>query len=629
MRLVLPLLWQHMKKMPRLWAGLAVLTTLMAALWVIEPLYSSYAVDALLTLADGKQVNFVQIFGWWGAVFFALSLVQGVEKYFQWKMVIDVELSFVQRLYRHALHLPMAFHVQQKAGEAMKVIDEGGSELSYVARILIDLFPSVLSSLAFLIISLFIEPLLAGVLMGTLLLYCIIIIVGTIKTEKLQDRANRAWVRPTGRAFDVFTNIFTVKSAARELSELERMQTGHRTVLKWQLKVNKRWAIIEAMHFFMLTRILLVGIGILLYVHGSLTLGELYFFQFSFFRVLVPFEILANVLPDWNKNVGKIKLAHSLFAIAQEKGIRKAGIVPKTLRGEIEFQRVSFAYDHKTHTLKTEEEDATPDILPEAESLLNDNVSLHTPPEEKREPGRASSESSQQLEPISVLRDVDLHVLPGEHIALVGHSGAGKSTIAMLLNRFYDPTQGSILVDGLDLKKLDLRWWRSQIGLVLQDNLMFNDSLLDNIRYARPNATEEEIRTAARRASAEEFIAKLPHKYRTLVGERGIRLSGGERQRIAIARAILKNPSIVILDEATSALDSLTEKKVQEGIQELIKGRTSFIIAHRLSTVRSVDRIAIVEGGAITACAPHDILMQQSETYRSMIALQRGGVLAE
>ncbi len=227
------------------------------------------------------------------------------------------------------------------------------------------------------------------------------------------------------------------------------------------------------------------------------------------------------------------------------------------------------------------------------------------------------------------IKNITLDIRPGEHLALVGHSGAGKSTVAMLLNRFYDVTDGAILVDGTDMRDLDVHWWRSQIGLVLQENITFNDTIKENIRYARPDATDAEIVDAATRASAHAFISKLPKGYDTLVGERGIRLSGGERQRVAIARAILKKPSIVVLDEATSALDSITEREVQNGIKSLIEGRTAVIIAHRLSTVRSVNRIAVLADGKLIACAPHEELLKTCDAYRTMVELQQGGILAE
>lgn len=608
-----------------------VLTT--AALWVIEPLYSSHAVDTLLTVKEGNEVNLWRIFGWWGLIFLGLSLTQAFGKFLEWKLAMRMELDTTEETFKHVLHLPIAFHTQQKSGEAMKVIEDGSTELAYVSRIIIDFIPSILSSLAFLFISLKIQPLLAAILFGSMMLYSGVIIVGSVKTMKLQQRANKAWVKPTGRAFDVLTNIFTVKSAGHEDRELERMHRGHNTVMKWQLKVNKRWAFIEALNFFMLTRIAIIGIGIILFVKELLTLGEVYYFQNSFYRVLVPFEILANALPSWNKSLGKIRMARNLFSIKEEEEEHKGTKTLKKIEGNVVFKEVEFTYG-KRQTLKLQADEDDDDTLsieaflekPEkreaGSSMVDSQMSRHEKASE------LTSNDEPSIEPPAVLHDVDLVVKAGEQIALVGHSGAGKSTIAMLINRFYDPTKGSILVDGVDLRDMDIQWWRSQIGLVLQDNVMFNDSLLENIRYARPNASEKDIIQAAKRASAHEFIEKLPGKYLTMVGERGIKLSGGERQRIAIARAILKNPAIVVLDEATSALDSLTEKKVQEGIKELIEGRTSFIIAHRLSTVRSVDRIAVVEGGRITACAPHEELLKTSKIYKEMVDLQKEGILA-
>ncbi len=633
MKLVLSLMAQSFKRYPGHWLSVLVLVLLTACLWVIEPLYSSSAVDQLLKIADGEEVNLWRIFGWWGLIFLGLSVTQAFGKFLEWKLAMKLELDATEEAFDHVLKLPIAFHTQQKSGEAMKVIEDGSTELAYVSRIIIDFIPSILSSIAFLIISLTIQPILAAILLVSMTLYSSIIIFGSIKTMKLQERANKAWVKPTGRAFDVLTNIFTVKSAGHEDRELERMHRGHTTVMKWQLKVNKRWAFIEALNFFMLTRILIIGIGIILFVKQILTLGEVYYFQNSFYRVLVPFEILANALPGWNKSLGKIRMARNLFTINKEEHDHKGTKKLKDMKGEVIFKNVGFTYG-KRQTMKLQADDDEDETLSidaflekpakkEAGSSAEHQKNRH----EKKSELTSADESA--IEPPDVLHDVDLHVQAGEHIALVGHSGAGKSTIAMLINRFYDPTKGAIFIDGVNMKDMDIQWWRSQIGLVLQDNVMFNDSLLENIRYARPNASEKDIIQAAKRASAHEFIEKLPGKYLTMVGERGIKLSGGERQRIAIARAILKNPAIVVLDEATSALDSLTEKKVQEGIKELIEGRTSFIIAHRLSTVRSVDRIAVVEAGEITACAPHEELLKTSRIYKEMVDLQKEGILAE
>ena len=211
-----------------------------------------------------------------------------------------------------------------------------------------------------------------------------------------------------------------------------------------------------------------------------------------------------------------------------------------------------------------------------------------------------------------VLRDINLHVKPGEMIGLVGHSGAGKSTLINLICRFYTPDSGRLEVDGEDIKQIDLKDLRRQIGVVLQEPYLFSGTIAENIAYAHPDATMEDIITAAKAANAHEFVVKFPDGYDTEVGERGGRLSGGERQRISIARAILHNPRILILDEATSSVDVETEKKIQQAIDRLVQNRTTFAIAHRLSTLRNADRLFVIEKGKGVECGSHEELMEQT-----------------
>ncbi len=227
------------------------------------------------------------------------------------------------------------------------------------------------------------------------------------------------------------------------------------------------------------------------------------------------------------------------------------------------------------------------------------------------------------------LNNISFKIEPGQTVALVGHSGSGKTTIMMLLTRLVDPTSGVIMIDGVDIRKYNLEEIKSYVGTVLQENAMYNETVAENIVYGDPFASRENVIQAAKQAHADEFISKLSKGYDTLIGERGIRLSGGEKQRMAIARAILKNPRIVVLDEPTSALDSITEEKVQHGISELMKGRTTLIIAHRLSTVRSADVIMVIENGKIIGQGPHEELVKISPTYKRMVDLQTKGFLAE
>jgi subfamily B ATP-binding cassette protein MsbA len=221
-----------------------------------------------------------------------------------------------------------------------------------------------------------------------------------------------------------------------------------------------------------------------------------------------------------------------------------------------------------------------------------------------------------------ILRSIDLEVKNGEVLAVVGSSGAGKSTLVHLIPRFFDLTGGRLLIDGQDVRDVTLASLRAQIGIVTQETVLFNDTVRNNIAYGQPHVPQKGVEAAARAALAHDFIMEMPNGYETIIGERGLRLSGGERQRMAIARALLKNAPILILDEATSALDSESEALVQSALQNLVVGRTVFVIAHRLSTVRRADRIVVLENGTISDIGAHEDLMKKLGTYRRLYDLQ-------
>ena len=223
---------------------------------------------------------------------------------------------------------------------------------------------------------------------------------------------------------------------------------------------------------------------------------------------------------------------------------------------------------------------------------------------------------------VTVLDDLSLHLMPGEVVAVVGPSGAGKSTLASLIGRLYDPDAGRVLLDGRDLRELETEFLRRQIGAVAQEPILFSTSIADNIRYGRPGATQAEVEAAARTANAHAFVAGFPQGYETLVGERGVQLSGGQKQRVAIARAVLKDPRILVLDEATSALDAESEHLVKEALERLMRGRTTLIIAHRLSTVKDAHRVVVLDGGRIVQAGAHTALLREEGLYRKLVERQ-------
>ena len=316
---------------------------------------------------------------------------------------------------------------------------------------------------------------------------------------------------------------------------------------------------------------LVIWYGGLLVFDGRLSVGQLMSFVIYTLTVAFSLGALADLWGDFMRAAGAGERIFELLDRAPAIPL-DGGLAPDRVDGRVEFARVGFAYPTRP--------DAT------------------------------------------VLDDVTLTVSPGEVVALVGHSGAGKSTLAHLLTRFYDPTAGEVRLDGRDLRALDPSWLRRHIGVVSQEPLLFSSSLAENIRYGKPDATDAEVEAAARVANAHEFIARFPDGYATKVGERGVQLSGGQRQRVAIARAVLKNPRVLILDEATSALDAESEHVVQEALDRLLAGRTTLVIAHRLSTVQRADRVVVIDGGRVVQEGTHAALVGEPGLYRRLVERQ-------
>ncbi len=323
--------------------------------------------------------------------------------------------------------------------------------------------------------------------------------------------------------------------------------------------------------------LLILGLGGWLVVRGEMQVGTLVAFNAYIayvFPPIVRFVDLTAVLQRANTALENIFAVFDTRPEIENDTTRPA--LPDPVRGEVEFEAVNFDYD------------AGP-------------------------PGAGRPRT---------LTEVSFRVPAGTMVAIVGPSGSGKSTLINLLARFYDPASGAVRVDGHDLREVSVESLRSRIGIVLQDNVLFSGTLEDNLKYGRPDATREQIAAAAQAANAHEFIAALPDGYTTLVGERGARLSGGQRQRIAIARALLKDPRILIFDEATSALDTQSERLIQQAMERLMQGRTTFVIAHRLSTIRKADLILVMDGGRLVEAGRHDDLIANGGLYSRLHALQ-------
>ncbi len=371
---------------------------------------------------------------------------------------------------------------------------------------------------------------------------------------------------------DIFSGIRVVKAFGMEEREADRYDEICANLRDVSIRNERIWAIIwPILNFFM-------GVGeffLLFYVgnkilDGSMTLGEMAQFSAYVSMIYGPLRWIAN-MP--RRMINFMTSAAKVFEIIDEDVdvADREDAVELKIKGEIEFKNVSFGYDETT----------------------------------------------------DVLKNIDLHVKPGEMIGIVGKSGVGKSTLINLLMRMYDIGEGSITVDGVDLRDISQDSLRSQIGVVLQETFLFAGTIYDNIAYAKPRATRDEVITAAKIAGAHEFIMKLPDAYNTKVGEKGQTLSGGERQRVSIARALLHNPRILILDEATASLDTETERQIQDSLQKLIKDRTTFAIAHRLSTLRNATRLIVLDKGKVAEVGTHEELIKKRGIYYSLVMAQR------
>jgi ABC transporter fused permease/ATP-binding protein len=483
-----------------------------------------------------------------------------------------------KEVYNRMIQLPMEFFSKRRVGELSSRLS---ADLSQIQDAMTLMLAEVLRGVLTLVIGIglifYISPKLTLVMISVIPVIIIIAVVFGKKIRKLSRESQDQLADSNIVVQETLQGISNVKAFSNEWFEIGRYENSLKKVVGLALRTGKiRGLFISFMLFSLFgTIVFVVWFGVGLMQAGELSFGDLTAFVIYTTFVGASMAGFADLYSQLQKTIGATQRVREIIKepVEDVMTVRVPLEDRYKLSGRVSFEGISFAY-----------------------------------------PSRAE---------MQVLKDVHIKAEPGEQIALVGPSGAGKSTMVAMILQFYHPDSGRIVFDGLDSSTIPLSQLRRQMAFVPQDVMLFGGTIRENIAYGNPDASEEEIIAAARKANAHDFIVSFPEGYQTIVGERGIKLSGGQRQRIAIARAILKDPVILILDEATSSLDSASESLVQEALENLMKNRTSFVIAHRLSTVRNADKIYVLDKGQIVESGTHQELMDIEEgLYKSLSKLQ-------
>ncbi|MDD4761909.1 MAG: ABC transporter ATP-binding protein [Candidatus Pacebacteria bacterium] len=535
------------------------------------PFIYGTATDAIFSDSDFKKAG-ILIFVWIFISLFRTGLVYFGSRV-RGKIFIESSNFNVLSLYFHSVSLPMSFHKNKKMGSLSRRISDGifrGLE-NFVKTILFSFFPNLFLFISASVILIFVEWRLALVLFSASLIYILIVVFYTRTITFLREKAHKAYEKAYGFCFDSLSNIHNIKITSNEKYEEKRLKKEFDKAEKKDLDLQKIWENLSAWQGAVsdFAFVAVFAFGIFLLSKGELSAGKLIMFVGYTNLLLSPLSGLTGEYRVFKETGVFLNRAMDLF---KEKSENLSIGEDLDVLGNIEFKNVVFSYENN------------------------------------KKP---------------VLDKINFKINQGEVVALVGKSGVGKTTIIDLIGGYYFPNRGEVLIDGFDTKKIKLNSLRSKIAVVPQEVSLFNDNILQNIKYANPTASEKEIIEASKASNADEFIGKFPKKYKQKVGERGIKLSTGQKQRVAIARALLRNPKILILDEATSALDSESERLVQEALSRLVKNRTTFVIAHRLSTIQNADKIIVLENGKIAEMGRHDDLMKNpSGIYRNFWELQ-------
>ena len=544
---------------------------------MIEPLFMRFIIDNVLldeALASGERFRLLNLVGAGFLAVIAVSAGLGVVRdYYQRLLNTRVMLTLRRALYDQMLRLPLAKLWDMKTGGILSRLTGDIDSTTGLLQMAI-LSPSI--SLIRLIIA-------VGILLALnwqLALVALAVIPGAMLMSFVSARRVRPIYRVIrkdveridGRVGETFSGIRVVRAFGREAREALDYIRGRHGVVRKELFAHRRELALWTSWGFLVSgvSVVIVWYGGYLFLDGRATVGDIMAFQWYSMLLLGPVWQIVNSFSELQRSLASTERVFEVLAMDDDKPDRPDAIdAPEQVR-EIRFDGVEFEY-----------REGTP-----------------------------------------VVREFDVTVPGGTVVALVGRSGAGKTTVTDLVARFHDPTRGRILLNGTDIRQFRLKTYRNLLALVQQDVFLFDGSVRDNIAYGHPHASDAAVEDAARRANAHEFIDHLPERYETFVGERGVKLSGGQQQRLAIARAILADPEILILDEATSNLDTESEQLIQASMATLLAGRTTFVIAHRLSTVRRADLILLLENGRIVERGTHETLMAAEGVYHDMVRRQ-------